>query len=515
MKQKNTQKKSWRHLIFVLLSLLLSATASVNAQMRVGGTQLPNANAILDLNKSEGSNGVKGLLLPRVELVGTTNPSPIPFTLNTRGMYVYNVASAGDVTPGVYCNDGSKWVKVAASGSIVINDLSPNFITDIQVNIAKNFTSELGDTIINYVVNNVSDSILAKMNVTSNDQTVDVVRSGSDFDLSVNISVIGDSLVSNPQFITNLVTDSVFFSTLYDDTHLKQMIDSVASLIRRGADTVLVQEIVNKILSDTALISQIFNDTTIVNNIITNLIYDDTHIKQLLDSLLNKTNVIDTIFNTIVYDDSKLQSLIDSLLSKTNLGDTIINYITNHFPPAFGDTILQHITNNVTQALTDSILANVSVTGTRGITITGSGTNNIDVALPTGNAGQVLTYNGATNKWVAANTASAVKQLEVTLGYDITVGNIAYLGVTSAATAAPTVVSVTPIISGDDTMLAAQLNTGVTANVVGNTVKWSLKVNNNNIDNTKRCRIEKVIISYISDDTLTSSTINSYVHTGW
>ncbi|GHT59010.1 hypothetical protein FACS18945_5230 [Bacteroidia bacterium] len=195
--------------------------------MRVGGTQAPNANAILDLNKSEGSKGSKGLLLPRVELVETTNPSPIPFTLNTRGMYVYNIASAGDVTPGVYYNDGSKWVKVAASGS------------------------------------------------------------------------------------------------------------------------------------------------------------------------------------------------------------------------------------------------------------------------------------------------SAVKQLEVTLGYDITVGNIAYLGVTSAATTAPTVVSVTPIISGDDTMLAAQLNTGVTANVVGNTVKWSLKVNNNNIDNTKRCRIEKVIISYISDDTLTSSTINSYVHTGW
>ncbi|MNS95615.1 hypothetical protein D3C72_1298820 [compost metagenome] len=40
----------------------------------------------------------------------TTNPSPL--SAHVKGMYVYNTATAGDVTPGPYSNDGTRWQKV-------------------------------------------------------------------------------------------------------------------------------------------------------------------------------------------------------------------------------------------------------------------------------------------------------------------------------------------------------------------------------------------------------------------
>ncbi|MDR0872748.1 MAG: hypothetical protein LBN27_04675, partial [Prevotellaceae bacterium] len=202
--------------------------------------------------------------------------------------------------------------------------------------------NNLGDELLTYIANDTT----FVTNLVENNYFTETLSSDTTF---------VTNLVNNEYFITNLVTDSVFLSELYDDTHLKQMIDSIASLIRSGADTVLIQEIVNKILSDTTLVSQIFNDTTVINNIISEL-YNDTHILQLLDSLLSKTNAVDTIFNTIVYDDSKLQTLIDSLLSKTNAVDTIFNTIV------YDDSKLQ--------TLIDSLLSKTNAVDTIFNTIT-------------------------------------------------------------------------------------------------------------------------------------------------
>jgi len=80
-----------------------------NAQVRMGGNTAPEPNAILDLNANNTDNGTKGLLLPRVALVATTNASPL--SVHVQGMYVYNTATANDVSPGVYYNDGTKWIR--------------------------------------------------------------------------------------------------------------------------------------------------------------------------------------------------------------------------------------------------------------------------------------------------------------------------------------------------------------------------------------------------------------------
>lgn len=73
------------------------------------GTVTPNSNAMLDISSSN-----KGVKLPTVALLATNNPSPL--SAHVAGMIIYNSATAGvspnDVTPGLYTNDGSKWIRL-------------------------------------------------------------------------------------------------------------------------------------------------------------------------------------------------------------------------------------------------------------------------------------------------------------------------------------------------------------------------------------------------------------------
>jgi hypothetical protein len=109
---KNNQMK------LVLLLMVMVGATNMQAQIRVGGSIAPDTNAILDLNADNTDNGTKGLLLPRVKLVSTTNASPLDE--HVQGMYVYNTASVNDVLPGAYYNDGQKWVRTG-EGSSEIN----------------------------------------------------------------------------------------------------------------------------------------------------------------------------------------------------------------------------------------------------------------------------------------------------------------------------------------------------------------------------------------------------------
>jgi len=95
--------------IFALFLLMMQSAGNVQAQIRVGGRTAPNSNAVLDLNANDTINGTKGLLLPRVELVSLTDATPL--TAHIAGMKVYNTAMVNNVFPGVYYNDGTKWVR--------------------------------------------------------------------------------------------------------------------------------------------------------------------------------------------------------------------------------------------------------------------------------------------------------------------------------------------------------------------------------------------------------------------
>lgn len=91
---------------FNLLLLLLSfVNFGTIAQVSIG-TTTPNASSVLDVSSVD-----KGLLLPRIALVQTNNFSPL--LAHVAGMQVYNTATTGDVSPGQYYNDGTKWIKIA------------------------------------------------------------------------------------------------------------------------------------------------------------------------------------------------------------------------------------------------------------------------------------------------------------------------------------------------------------------------------------------------------------------
>jgi hypothetical protein len=91
---------------FNLLLLLLSfVNFGTIAQVGIG-TTTPNASSLLDVSSVD-----KGLLIPRIALVQTTNFSPL--LAHVAGMLVYNTATASDVSPGQYYNNGTKWIRVA------------------------------------------------------------------------------------------------------------------------------------------------------------------------------------------------------------------------------------------------------------------------------------------------------------------------------------------------------------------------------------------------------------------
>jgi hypothetical protein len=103
------KKRKNQLLRFIWLLLLIQGTASIQAQMRVGGNIAPAPHAILDLNANDTIDGTMGLLLPRVALFSTA--SEIPLHMHVRGMFVFNTAERNDVMPGVYYNDGIRWIR--------------------------------------------------------------------------------------------------------------------------------------------------------------------------------------------------------------------------------------------------------------------------------------------------------------------------------------------------------------------------------------------------------------------
>ncbi|MCF6182035.1 hypothetical protein [Lutibacter sp.] len=90
--------------------LILAISVSTFAQTGIG-TTTPNTNAQLEVAATN-----KGFLPPRVALTSTTSASPL--AAHVAGMVVYNTATAGDVIPGLYVNNGTAWEKQIGATSI-------------------------------------------------------------------------------------------------------------------------------------------------------------------------------------------------------------------------------------------------------------------------------------------------------------------------------------------------------------------------------------------------------------
>jgi hypothetical protein len=118
----------------VLLSLcsLLLSSGTISAQVTIGSSVEPDADAILDLKEKSDGTSQKGLLLPRVNL--RTSTDAYPLTTHVEGMLVYNKKDSTTIKPGVFYNDGTQWKRIdilpGAQPSEVItvgSDLQPTW----------------------------------------------------------------------------------------------------------------------------------------------------------------------------------------------------------------------------------------------------------------------------------------------------------------------------------------------------------------------------------------------------
>lgn len=185
--------------IFLTLAILAGIISS--AQVKIGGTVITN----IELNPSsllELESTTQGVLFPRMALTSTTSPSPLAGQEHVAGMVVYNTATTGDVTTGMYANDGAKWVKMGAIASSNLYSSDGTLTatrTVTQNNNDLTFVTGTGKTIVN-------GNFKTTGAVYANVRTVTLAPIASDYlssDQYVIIKVSGTANIALPDPTTN------------------------------------------------------------------------------------------------------------------------------------------------------------------------------------------------------------------------------------------------------------------------------------------------------------------------
>lgn len=146
--------------IILSASLLFSFLATSNAIAQQGfGTNQPNKSAAVDIVSSK-----RGLLIPRVALIKTTDAAPVATPANS--LLVYNTAISGDVTPGFYYWETNQWVRF-------ISATTEKTVTVSQgENVAVSATTDAGTNTTNYEVSIKGGDANGKVLVTKIDGAV-------------------------------------------------------------------------------------------------------------------------------------------------------------------------------------------------------------------------------------------------------------------------------------------------------------------------------------------------------
>jgi hypothetical protein len=94
-----------------MIALVVISFSGFSQNVAINTTLNPaNPSAGLDIDFPS-----KGFLITRVALTSLSSFAPI--TDHIAGMLVYNTATVANVTPGIYFNDGTKWVPGSTQGS--------------------------------------------------------------------------------------------------------------------------------------------------------------------------------------------------------------------------------------------------------------------------------------------------------------------------------------------------------------------------------------------------------------
>ncbi len=167
------KKRLYQIMTAGIFCMIICYSPAVFAQVKIGNNPKSiNKDAVVEMESTN-----KGLLLPRLALSATTNAAPLSSFV--QGMFVFNTATANDVTPGMYYSDGAKWIKVNGSiaasagvkkslitvvtnGQTIFN--TPEPITDInKISLYRN------GVMISFTINN-ANSIAAEVSCVSGDE---------------------------------------------------------------------------------------------------------------------------------------------------------------------------------------------------------------------------------------------------------------------------------------------------------------------------------------------------------
>lgn len=173
-----------KYILITIIIILFEITRSNAQNIGISDvTHTPNTSAVLDVYSTS-----KGLLVPRVTLASTADSTTVASPVAS--LLVYNIATAGDVTPGYYYrNSLSKWVRLLAS-----SDPDQNYNT-----VTKSSNTTLLKT---------EDIVLASGNITLTLPSVTVEDNGLEITIK-NIGTHTDLVNVLPQAGKTLDADTI------------------------------------------------------------------------------------------------------------------------------------------------------------------------------------------------------------------------------------------------------------------------------------------------------------------
>ncbi|MDR2384120.1 MAG: hypothetical protein LBD80_00460 [Tannerella sp.] len=96
---------------FLTLSMVFTAIVTASAQVTIGSEDAPDRRSVLELKSS-----TKAFLPPRIALIDTASAVPVGNTSTDHlaGLVLYNTTNDATkgLTPGLYYNNGLKWVRL-------------------------------------------------------------------------------------------------------------------------------------------------------------------------------------------------------------------------------------------------------------------------------------------------------------------------------------------------------------------------------------------------------------------
>ncbi|GHT59007.1 hypothetical protein FACS18945_5220 [Bacteroidia bacterium] len=379
------------------------------------------------------------------------------------------------------------------------------------------------------------DSIVGNEVTDAADATL--TRSGagtalSPYKLKANTAAIGDSLLANNTFITNLgdtLLNNNHFVTNVIDT-LKSYLEDTNTLYTAGDGLKLTGTEFSanyKVIADSIaanyfksgdalydsiaiMIGNVSTGVTAVNVTANGLVQTGTSANVTLALPAGTTSG-----QVLKYNGTKWEAGADNDTKyQAGTGLTLSGTTFSLDPAAVGAQIRDSLANVINTKVD-------TIANRGGLTIDKSDNKNYKLGLIPGTAAdQILKWNAGTSKWELATAQSVIKKITVTLTTlnNFTVESVGYAGTTGTSANNIEVIGIKPVITSPsgDAFIIDYLTVSATAKVVSNAIAYAVKIQNANMLGTQNYTVGSIDIYYTCSDTLAAGAAPAVrTYTGW